>query len=169
MPNRRTTIRLVEHKMANGSGWESNPPGAASRRLNGFEDRGGHQTNKRFPGSSFVRTTYGNRWPRPRIRFLECPARNQPVSHSRLMERPYERTARCTSSTHILCAHPLCTFAGRLSIRASATAQQTTCCDQQTEGERTRFWYGSHCGTSNIIDSVAKRTAQPWCAYFDRS
>ena len=28
---------------ANGSGWESNPPGTAMQRLNGFEDRGAHQ------------------------------------------------------------------------------------------------------------------------------
>lgn len=26
-----------------GSGWESNPPGDAMRRLDGFEDRGAHQ------------------------------------------------------------------------------------------------------------------------------
>src|SRR5207244_881146 len=29
--------------MNDGSGWESNPPGAALQRLNGFEDRGAHQ------------------------------------------------------------------------------------------------------------------------------
>jgi len=33
----------IERQVADGSGWESNPPDDAMRRLNGFEDRGAHQ------------------------------------------------------------------------------------------------------------------------------
>ncbi len=38
-----TTPRDAEAVDQDGSGWESNPPGAAKQRLNGFEGRGAHQ------------------------------------------------------------------------------------------------------------------------------
>ena len=36
-------FNLPSNGLPNGSGWESNPPGTAKQRLNGFEDRGAHQ------------------------------------------------------------------------------------------------------------------------------
>src|SRR5262249_17760744 len=33
----------LQSTRSHGSGWESNPPGTAMQRLNGFEDRGAHQ------------------------------------------------------------------------------------------------------------------------------